>query len=156
MRAIHDDVLAGQSFSAALAPFQQVFGPSYVATVAAGEASGKMAEILNQLASLLRAELRLRNNIRMLMAYPVLLMAVSLVVTLALVLFVLPRFAEIFAQFDTPLPVLTRMLLSVASELRARYWLWGPLILALTGGAAMFRFSALGAVGGTPCREGRV
>lgn len=144
LNAVHQDVLAGKSFSVALQPYQHVFGASYVATVAAGEASGKMADILAQLSSLLRSELRLRNSIRMLLAYPLVLMAVSSVVTLALVLFVLPRFAEIFAQFDTPLPALTQVLLSGSTELRERYWLWGPLGLLIIGGSVLFRLSATG------------
>ncbi len=144
LHAVHDEVLAGKPFSAALQPFQHVFGPSYVATVAAGEASGKMADILGQLACLLRSELRLRNSIRMLLAYPLMLMLVSLIVTVALVLFVLPRFAEIFAQFDTPLPAVTQLLLQGSTELRERYWLWGPLFVLLLVGASLFRFSATG------------
>ncbi len=129
LRTIHADVLGGQSFSIALTRHANLFGSSYIATVAAGEASGKMADVLGHLAVLQRSDLRLRNTIRTLMAYPLLLVAISGLVTIALVLFVLPRFAEVFAQFDTPLPLITQVLLGVSTELRGRAWFWGPVLV---------------------------
>ena len=144
LQAIHAKVLGGQAFSASLKPYTHVFGPSYVATVAAGEASGRMAIILTQLASLLRSELRLRTSLRTLIAYPILLLSVSSLVTAALVLFVLPKFAEIFAQFNTPLPLITQVLLSAATELRGRWWLWGPVLALMGTGFIVFVMSATG------------
>jgi type II secretory pathway component PulF len=116
----------------------------YVATVAAGEASGKMATVLQQLAGLQRSELRMSRTIRSLIAYPIVLASVSFVVIMVLVLFVLPQFAGIFEQYDTPLPILTRMLLGLAYELRAHWWLWGPLAALLVAGLVSLRFSEVG------------
>ncbi len=144
LTSIYEDVLAGNSFSVALQPHTSVFGASYVATVAAGEAAGRMAEVLAQLAQLQRGEVRLRNSIRTLLAYPVLLLSAASLVIAALTLGVLPRFAEIFAQFDTPLPVLTRILLAVAAELRGRFWFWLPLFGTVIGSGIMFLRSATG------------
>lgn len=144
LRAIHADVLGGQSFSAALGQYCHLFGVSYVATVAAGESSGKMADVLSHLAVLQRSELRLRSSIRTLMAYPLLLLSISGLVTVALVLFVLPKFAEVFAQFDTPLPLITQVLLSISTELRGRVWFWGPAIIGSVGAVVVFAMSEPG------------
>lgn len=131
LREIHNDVTGGKSVSEALRKHIHVFGEAYVASVAAGEASGQLAVVLNRLAQLLRSDIRNRATLRTLLAYPILLSSISLLVIVGLVCFVLPQFAEIFSQFDVQLPKLTQILLAIANEFRARMWLWGPLLACL-------------------------
>jgi len=145
--AIRQAVVGGASFSAALREHEAVFGATYVATVAAGEASGQMSHILSQLAAMQRKELRLYRSIRSLMAYPALLVAVSSLVIAALILFVLPQFAEVFTQHDTPLPLITQVLLGVSTELRARWWVYLPFAFLLSGTAIAMRYHPT-------CRQG--
>ena len=137
-------MLEGNSVSEALARHGQAFNGTFIASIAAGEASGRVPEVLRQLAELLRGELRLRNSLRTMLAYPILLTGVSGTVLLALVLFVLPKFAEIFSDFDAPLPAITQVLIAVSSELRMHWWLWVPLFAGAGGGLWMFRRSAAG------------
>ena len=144
LQETHAKVNAGERFSNALGGHRDVFGETYIASVAAGEVSGRLPEVLEQLTQLLRSEMRLRSTLRTLLAYPVLLTCVSLSVICALVLFVLPQFAGIFEQFETPVPALTQMLFAVATELRRRFWLWGGLFVLAITCAAMFRFSRRG------------
>ena len=141
---VREAVVGGATFSQALKQYEKAFGPTYVATVAAGEASGQMSHVLGQLAQLLRSELRMSRTVRSLMAYPVLLASVSSLVIVALILFVLPQFADIFEQYDTPLPVLTKILIGFAEELRTRWWLYTPLGVLAVVGAGVLRFSAVG------------
>lgn len=126
LRDIHEAVIGGSVFSDALQQYPHVFDPAYVATVAAGEASGHMAEVLDQLADLKRGQLRLTRTIRGMLIYPVLLMCVSTMVIGVLLVFVLPKFAQLFADYDMSLPWITQMLIAVATELRTRWWLWAP------------------------------
>lgn len=141
---MHDDVLGGSSFSAALRAHPDLFDEAYTATVAAGEASGKMTDVLGQLAELNRADLRLRRTIRGMLIYPVLLTVVSMLVIATLVVFVLPRFATIFEQYELSLPLITQTLIGVADELRARWWLWGTLAAAGIGGLVAARVTETG------------
>jgi len=137
-------VLSGRSLSEAIAEHEQVFGPTYAPMIAAGEASGEMPEVLAQLAHLQRGQLRLSRSVRSLLTYPILLASVSMLVVLGLVLFVLPAFADIFADFDAELPLLTQALLEVANELRARWWLWGAGAIAVVTAAMWYRSSNSG------------
>lgn len=144
LEQVRDDVLGGVSFSVALRRHPQAFDEAYVATVGAGEATGRMPEIFAQLAELKRSELKLSRTLRSLLIYPALLAGVSLVVIASLVLFVLPQFAGIFDQYDTPLPVLTQALLGVADELTVRWWLWLPIVGGAIGGGVFARFTESG------------
>jgi type II secretory pathway component PulF len=91
-----------------------------------------------------RSELRLRQSIKGLLTYPVLLTVISTSVIGILVVFVLPRFADIFAQYEVALPVLTRMLLGVAGELSSRWWLWLPLVGGSIAGLVVWRLTPAG------------
>lgn len=144
LRGIHEDVLSGKPVSAALDNYQHVFGRSYVAAVAAAETAGRLPDVLNRLASLLRTDLRIRSTLRGLLAYPILLASVSALVLFGLMFFVLPQFGRVFEQLDVPLPVITRMLVGLSAELRARFWLWGGLAAGAVVGIVAFRSTATG------------
>ncbi|MEQ8791295.1 MAG: type II secretion system F family protein [Pirellulaceae bacterium] len=144
LQDIHRDVGGGASVSQALSRHVHIFGEAYIASVAAGEAAGKLPHVLQRLAKLLRNEIRLRGTVRGLMTYPVVLATVSFTVLCGLVFFVLPQFAGIFEQFDVPLPTLTHLLIVCSSELRARWWLYIPLVVVSVVGGVLFQRSAVG------------
>jgi type IV pilus assembly protein PilC len=144
LRDVNELVHSGNTLSEALGQHTEVFDAAYVATVAAAEASGRMADVLNQLAEMQRSEMRLRRSIKSLLSYPVMLTAISSSVIATLVVLVLPKFADIFDQYDTPLPALTKVFLAVSVELRERWWIWGTLTVGAIVGAAMWRFTERG------------
>lgn len=136
---VHRDVTGGKSISDAMQAQASVFGAAYVASVAAGEAAGKLPEVLSRLAQFQRSEIRVRATVRTLLAYPVLLSGVSSLVVIGLVTFVLPKFVDIFSQFDVPLPVITQMVVAVSDLLRQYVWVWLPLVIAAFFGLLVSR-----------------
>jgi type II secretory pathway component PulF len=98
-----------------------------------------MAEVLKQLSAMQRSELRLRQSIKALLTYPILLTFIASSVIGILIVFVLPRFAEIFSQYEVALPIMTRMLLGLATEAKSRWWLWLPLIAGAIAGLFVWR-----------------
>jgi type II secretory pathway component PulF len=131
---VHRDVTGGKSISDAMQSQVAIFGDAYVASVAAGEAAGKLPEVLNRLAQFQRTELRMRATIRTLMAYPILLASVSSMVVIGLVVFVLPKFVDIFGQFEVALPVVTQFVVAISEVLRKHVLIWGPIfVCALIG-----------------------
>lgn len=144
LQQIHEDVMSGRSITSALENYEHIFGQSYVASIAAAEVAGRLPEVLSRLAALLRGELRMISTVRSLLAYPLLLASVSTLVVFALVFFVLPQFADVFEQLDLTLPMITRILVGVATEARGRLWLWGPLGLAMVAATVVFGMSRTG------------
>lgn len=141
---IHEDVTGGKAVSEAMRAQSEVFGDAYVASVAAGEAAGRLPEVLGRLAELERSEIRNRATIRTLLAYPILLATISSAVVTGLVLFVLPRFQSIFEQFEVPLPAITQVLVAVSDVLRHFVWIWAPLLVAAIATLIISRYTASG------------
>jgi type II secretory pathway component PulF len=140
---VHRDVTGGKSISDAMQAQASVFGDAYVASVAAGEAAGKLPEVLNRLTQFHRTEIRIRATVRTLLAYPIMLSGVSSLVVLGLVSFVLPKFVGIFQQFDLPLPTLTRIIVWLSEMMTKHLWIWLPILLAAIAGlVASRRFEA--------------
>ena len=73
--------------------------------------------------------------------YPIVLTAVSFLVVFSLIIFVLPQFAEIFDQFEIPLPMLTEILLAIGNEIVYRCWIWIPLAIAAIVGFITYQHS---------------
>jgi type II secretory pathway component PulF len=141
---IHEDVTGGKAVSEAMRAQSEVFGDAYVASVAAGEAAGRLPDVLGRLAELERCELRNRATIRTLLAYPILLSTISSAVVTGLVLFVLPRFQKIFEQFEVPLPAVTQVLVAVSDVIRHFIWIWAPLLVAAIAGIITSRYTKSG------------
>lgn len=144
LEGVYQDIMSGKPVSTALRNQSEVFDEAYIATIAAGEASGRLSEVLDRLASMQRAELRQQSTRRALLAYPIVLASVSGIVILALMFFVLPQFAGIFDQFGMSLPAITQLLLGISHELRSRWWLWIGLVTAGVVGLKAWRKSPAG------------
>jgi type II secretory pathway component PulF len=141
---VHRDITGGKSISDAMEAQAAVFGDAYVASVAAGEAAGKLPEVLTRLAQFQRTEIRVRATVRTLLAYPLLLAGVSSLVVIGLVTFVLPKFVQIFGDFDISLPVLTQVVVAASEMLRRHVYVWLPLLLAGIGGLVLSRYTDTG------------
>lgn len=121
LREIHGDVSAGLAVSEALQKHSKVFGSAYVASIAAGESSGTLNDVLHRLAELLKHEIQLKSTIQSMLAYPIVLSGVAGLVIAALVFFVLPQFAEVFADLGTEPPLHTQLLLQSGAFLRSHF-----------------------------------
>ncbi|NMF86418.1 type II secretion system F family protein [Nodosilinea sp. P-1105] len=116
--AINADVQQGTSLSDAMRKHPACFDNLYVALVQAGEVGGVLDEVLNRLAKLLEDLNRLQNQIKSAMAYPVTVGFLAVVIFVAMTMFLLPIFAEMFEQFDADLPLFTQMMLGISGFLR--------------------------------------
>lgn len=133
---IHRKLEEGCPLSDALRTHPEYFDAVSLSLVSAGEASGNMPAMFERLSVLSRKQLQLRGAITGALVYPCILITIGLIVFCVMLLFVLPRFEELFKQIDGPLPMTTVVLLD-ASRLLRNYW-WA--ILLGIGGTAMAAF----------------
>ncbi len=126
---VKKQVEQGVSLSTAMGRHPRYFDAVYRNIVAAGEASGTLPTVLERLAKLTRKRLHIRSSIRGALIYPALLVSVSIAVVTVLMVFVIPRFAELFEMLDVPLPGTTRVLIAVSGALRSYWWVIPPVII---------------------------
>ena len=119
LEQVDADVCSGSSLSESLRKHPYVFDDLFVASIAAGEQSGTITQVLERLTYLLRADMRLQSTIWSMLMYPLVLGAVTFVVLNALVFFVLPQFATVFETLERPVPPLTQLMLNVGTFFRS-------------------------------------
>lgn len=134
---IFEDINRGSSLSNAVKAQSEILGPEISASIQAGEASGKLVEVLRQVADRLEEELSIQSQIRGALAYPTVLLSASVAVAITLVWFVLPQFEESFVSMGVNPPTITKILLTSAAFIRENVLLVGAGIGLIVGAAAM-------------------
>ncbi|HAN40967.1 MAG TPA: type II secretion system F family protein [Candidatus Cloacimonetes bacterium] len=104
LRKISDDIRKGYSLSEAMQQHPGVFNPLYVALVTAGEVSGTLHTVLDELAEYLEKIEDTRRKVVSAMAYPIFILVFLAFVTWALFYYIIPMFAEVYSDFGAELP----------------------------------------------------
>lgn len=139
-----EQVEGGAALHEAMARYAGQFPGTVRTIVGAGEATGKLAESFERLALLLESRQRVRKRVTAAMIYPCILLVMAGSVVTTMTLFVLPRFADLFAMLDAPLPWITRVTLDTASWLKASGWYWMVGLALALAGLAVWLFSTAG------------
>ncbi len=122
---VRSEVMEGFSFADALSHAPQAFPKLYRAVVAAGEASGRPGEVMEQLAEYLERARKVRQQVTSALIYPAVLSVMAISMVTALMIFVVPRMIEQFDVFGADLPALTRGVVAVSEFLQN----WGVAML---------------------------
>lgn len=129
-------IKGGKSLSEALGAYPQVFPKIYVNMVKAGEASGALDLILQRLIQYLEGSEELRNYFVSSLIYPVILTLVGAGSIILMVTFIIPKFAVIFENAGSPIPLPMQIMLTISGIL-TRFWWFFPLVGF--GGWILFR-----------------
>lgn len=146
LEAVYLDVTKGRSLHAAMAPHVHVFSGNYVGTIEAGYRGGGLPWALRQLSTTLEAEMQLRRRIRSATIYPLIVVAIGTVITLAMAIFIMPTFADMFRNANVALPFVTRAMFAITDTLVNPWFLGGCAASALCM-RALFRRAMLTSVG---------
>ncbi|MFN7055243.1 MAG: type II secretion system F family protein [Hyphomonas sp.] len=130
---VRSRVMEGTSFAEALRGAPKAFPPLYRSVVAAGEASGRIGAVLDQLAGHLERSYRLKTMVRSAMIYPAILGVTALLMVSALMVWVVPKLVEQFAMLGaSELPPLTQGVIALSNFFRD-WGLWFLGAAALSG-----------------------
>jgi len=113
---LRDDIQTGLSLSNAFSKHPKVFSELYISMVKAGETSGMLDEILDRLAILLEKTNNLKKKISAAMVYPMVVFSMAIIITSGLLIFVIPKFREIFSMLGNNLPLPTVILLAISDN----------------------------------------
>ncbi len=139
LKLAHERIGQGSSIASSLELSPRIFSPIYRALLAAGESAGILERSLECLASELSSRITLRRNLTAAATYPSIVLATLSLVTIALLVWVVPTFEDLFSDAGTTLPWLTRIVIRL-SRLISTY---GACIFAASVVAALVAIRAL-------------
>ena len=126
IRGVRNDVSQGNNFSASCAKYPNAFNNLFVSMVEAGEANGGLAEILGKVALYFESTNKLIKKVKSAMTYPIAVIGLAVILVNVLLIFVIPVFADMFADFGKELPAPTQALIDLSDWLRGNVlWLIG-------------------------------
>lgn len=134
MLSVRSHVLEGFSLANALSQVAS-FPPLYIATIAAGEKSGHLDLILNQLADYTENRFALQKKIQAAMIYPIVLMVMAVIIVIGLMTFLVPKIVKVFEQSEQALPWITQVVLALSNLITQWWWLIlaiGSILMILT------------------------
>src|SRR3954454_20095024 len=138
---VREDVEAGSSLADAMGRRPQIFDNLFRAMIRSGESSGRLDETLDKVAYQLEKMDALKREIRSAVLYPAFVFAAAMLIMLAVVIFIVPVFADAFkeAVADQPgesakLPSLTQLMITFSNFLKGYWFVWVPGLIGLTIG----------------------
>jgi type IV pilus assembly protein PilC len=134
--AVRTEVETGSSLKQAFEKHPLYFDPLYCNLIGAGETAGILDGVLDRLAQYKEKILAIKSKIKSAMFYPLAIVVVAFVITAVIMIFVIPAFKQVFANFGADLPALTLMVIAI-SDVFVEWW-WA--IFGVTGGAIWFFF----------------
>ena len=135
---IRDNIAGGSSLSEAMARHPVQFDALYRNLTRAGEGAGVLDTVLETVATYKERTEALKGKIKKALFYPAAVMAVAIMVSAVLLIFVVPQFEEVFKGFGADLPAFTQMIVNASRFLTS--WWWA--VLAIVAGA-VFGFLAI-------------
>jgi len=128
---VRDRITSGASLSEAFAAQGDLFPRLYATSLKAGEKAGELEPVLRRYLKYQKTIVALQRKVVSTLIYPALLIAVSTGLIAILMTFVIPRFTEFFAEFGSDLPLLTRLVVGLATAIRSHLgWIVGGIAVA--------------------------
>jgi type IV pilus assembly protein PilC len=132
---VHEKVRAGTALSDAFAAHGDLFPSVYTASLMAGERSGNLDAVLRRFVAYSKTIDTVRSKTISAMIYPIILIALAVVLVGIIVVKVVPTFAEFYSSFNAELPLSTRIIVGLSDFIRAQFFLT---LIAVGGGAIAF------------------
>lgn len=130
---IHRQIGRGEALSIAVARYPKFFPELLVNMIYAGEQSGHLDEILESMALYYEKQHKLRKTMVSSLMYPASVGVVAILLTIFLLTFIIPTFAEMFESFDSDIPAYTLFIMSLSNLLRTHWWIMivTPIVLVV-------------------------
>ncbi len=117
LKEISGSVEKGVSFAESLRPYKKIFGELFINMIEAGEVSGKLEDVLNQLYTQLKKQHELISKVKGALTYPVIIIIAMAGIGTFMMVFIVPKITGMFKDFNAELPLPTKILIAVSEGL---------------------------------------
>jgi type IV pilus assembly protein PilC len=148
INSLADSVQGGSTFSESLAQHPRIFNKLYINMVKAGELGGVLELVLNRLAEFQEKAQKIKNKVVSAMFYPVIVLFIAIVIMAFLLVFIVPKFQQIFKDMlgDKPLPVLTQFVIDASNLVKNHLFLILGAVALIVIGYNLFSRTAAGRI----------
>lgn len=129
--AVKADVEKGESFADSLAQHPKVFPELLIQMVKAGEASGSLDTAMERMALQFEKSAKTQALVKKAMIYPIVVALVAVAVVIVMLVFVIPRYMDMFEQLDTELPAITMMVVNLSNFIKNNWYIIIPVVAAI-------------------------
>lgn len=130
IKNVQSNVEKGETLSSAMRSEGDIFPSLLVSMVAAGEASGSLETAIERMAIQFEKDAKISGMVKKAMIYPIILIVVMIGVVIAMMMFVIPNFMDMFEDLDAEMPFMTVMVINMSNFILDKWWL---LILIVAG-----------------------
>ena len=131
------DIEAGMGIADTMKKYPNAFDNLYVSMIRAGELGGILDTILDRLSGYLEASEELKAKVKSAMMSPIVVLTIAVSITWFLLIFIIPKFKEMFSSFGKELPAPTQMLLDLSEFLQVYWYIYIPVPILLFIGIKM-------------------
>jgi type IV pilus assembly protein PilC len=121
LKEIKQDVESGSTLAEAMKKHPKLFDRLYVNMIAAGELGGILDGVMNRLAAYMEKAQRLKRKVKGALTYPIIVLAISVIVLTIIMVFVIPVFAKMFSESGTALPGPTQFVINISNFLKTYF-----------------------------------
>ncbi len=114
LQKISAELSAGEELSSCLRNYPKIFAPITVGLIEAGEAGGILSKVLDRIATLMEQQAKIKSQITGALIYPILVLVLAISVSLGLLIFIVPKFKDMFNNMGAELPGLTNFMLNLS------------------------------------------
>ena len=115
--SLKEDIIQGKRLGNSMKKFPSLFSDTYISMVTAGDSSGNLDVVFSRLADYLEESASIRQKVLSALTYPLILVAFSIIVIMSLLVFVLPQVVNQFIKAGAELPLITKILLGISSNI---------------------------------------
>ncbi|WP_431029590.1 type II secretion system F family protein [Lysinibacillus sp. LZ02] len=137
LEIVEDDIRTGIPLSQAVAKHPKVFPELFINLMKSGEATGNIDDTLERLADTFEKQFRLKKKVQSTMAYPAILLTLTIGVVIFLMVVIVPQFVKSFEEMGAELPTITVVTVAVSDWLRQFWWV---VVALLIGVVVLFNF----------------
>lgn len=130
IKNVQSNVEKGETLSSAMRSEGDIFPSLLISMVAAGEASGSLETAIERMAIQFEKDAKISGMVKKAMIYPIILIVVMIGVVIAMMMFVIPNFMDMFEGLDAEMPFMTVMVINMSNFILDKWWL---LILIVAG-----------------------
>ncbi|MCQ2532982.1 MAG: type II secretion system F family protein [Clostridia bacterium] len=142
--SIYESIQSGKTLTESFKEQNEALPAIMINMIAAGEEAGQLDEVMNRLAEHFQKEGKTKNKISSALVYPKILIGVTVVITIALLTFVVPGIGDTIRDLGGDLPALTYFVMGISNSILAFWWLYGGIVVAAVIGFKLWKKSESG------------